>query len=62
MQTLNDEVREWLLPAGSVVKVDGIPYTLASEAAVLGAMPPIQVVSQAVVGADDCQQPFGKNP
>lgn len=46
MNTLNDEHRQWTLPAGSLVKINGIPYALASETVVFGAMPPQQVVTR----------------
>lgn len=47
------ELRDWVLPAGSLVKVDGIPYSLAANTVVRGAMDPQQVVSQSVTGESE---------
>lgn len=47
------ELRDWVLPAGSLVKVDGIPYSLAANTVVRGAMGPQQVVSQSVTGESE---------
>lgn len=62
MQTLKDEVSEWTLPAGSSVKIGGIPYTLASETVVLGVMQPKQVVSRNILRTADSQQAMDENP
>jgi len=45
MNPSSDANREWKLPAGSLVKIGGIPYALASDTVVLGAMPPQHVVT-----------------
>ena len=31
MTDSQDELREWTLPAGSLVKVDAVPYALAAD-------------------------------
>lgn len=62
MQTLKNEVSEWTLPAGSAVKIGGIPYTLASETVVFGVMQPKQVVSRNNLRTADFQQAMDENP
>lgn len=50
MTDSQNELREWTLPAGSLVKVDGMPFVLATDTVVRGAMEPQRVVTQTRVG------------
>jgi len=59
MNTSHDENHQWTLPAGSIVKVGGIPYALASDTVVIGAMPPQQVVTVSAENGNSQSQGSG---
>lgn len=49
---MTSNMREWIIPKGTTVKIGGVPYVLLNEATVLAAANPLSFVTQPSQGGD----------
>lgn len=59
---MEDTIREWTLPAGSRVKINGLPFALRDEAVVRGAHSPDDFPVGEMSPNDPDQPPAAETP